>query len=128
MSEKIINIIELLKNLTLIEIIDLIKNIEIIFNIKINDSTLLQNKIENNNIEEIKNVSAKEFTLILNSILPDKKITVLKLVRNLTGLGLKESKEIVDNLPHILKDKILKDEAEKIQKEFEEVGGTIILK
>lgn len=128
MSEKIINIIELLKNLTLIEIIDLIKNIETIFNIKVNESKILENKIENNNIEEIKNITNKEFTLILNSILPDKKITVLKLVRNLTGLGLKESKEIVDNLPHILKDKILKEEAEKIQKEFEEIGGIVILK
>jgi large subunit ribosomal protein L7/L12 len=129
MSNKILDILKVLEELTLIEIFNLIKEIETKFNIK-NSLNLIS---LNEDINLIKNEEQKfpikiEYTLILNSILADKKIAVLKLVRNLTGLGLKESKDIVDNLPHILKEKVLKEEAEKIKKEFDEVGGSILLK
>ena len=129
MSNKILDILKILEELTLIEIFNLIKEIENKFNIKNSINLVsLQNDTNLVKTEEIKSTTKIEYTLILNSILADKKIAVLKLVRNLTGLGLKESKDIVDNLPHILKEKVLKEEAEKIKKEFDEIGGNIILK
>ena len=65
------------------------------------------------------------FTLTLISVPQDKKISILKIVRNITNLGLKESKDIVDNVPKILKENISKDECEIIKKEIESLGGVI---
>jgi large subunit ribosomal protein L7/L12 len=66
------------------------------------------------------------YNIILQSIQADKKISVLKVVRTITGFGLKESKDIVDNLPKILKENISKDDCEKIKKEIETAGGSVI--
>ncbi len=57
----------------------------------------------------------------------DKKIQVIKVVRAMTGLGLKEAKELVDKAPGKVKEGITKDEAEKVKKELEEVGATVEL-
>ncbi|HDZ11624.1 MAG TPA: 50S ribosomal protein L7/L12, partial [Bacteroidetes bacterium] len=56
------------------------------------------------------------------------KIQVIKVVRALTGLGLKEAKDLVDNAPKPVKEGISKDEAEKIKKEIEDVGGVVEIK
>ena len=58
----------------------------------------------------------------------DKKIQVLKAVREITGLGLKEAKEIVDSVPKAVKEGIEKEEAEKIKKSLEEQGATVEIK
>ena len=58
----------------------------------------------------------------------EKKINVIKVVRAITGLGLKEAKDLVDKAPNPVKEGISKDEAEKIKKELEEAGGTVDLK
>lgn len=58
----------------------------------------------------------------------DKKINVLKVVRELTGLGLKEAKDLVDSAPKPVKEKIKKEEAEDIKKKIEEVGGKVEIK
>jgi large subunit ribosomal protein L7/L12 len=58
----------------------------------------------------------------------DKKIQVLKAVREITGLGLKEAKELVDNVPKAVKEDIEKDEAEKIKKQLEEQGAQVEIK
>ena len=55
----------------------------------------------------------------------DKKIQVIKVVRALTGLGLKEAKDLVDGAPKIIKDAVSKDEADKMKKQLEEVGATV---
>ena len=67
-----------------------------------------------------------EFAVILKEI-GDKKINVIKTVREVTSLGLKEAKDLVDNAPKPVKEGISKDEAEEIKKKFEEVGATIEL-
>ena len=69
-----------------------------------------------------------QFDVILDSVPADKKIAILKIVRNVTGLGLKESKDIVDNVPKVLKESISKEESETIKKEIEAAGGKILLK
>jgi large subunit ribosomal protein L7/L12 len=68
-----------------------------------------------------------EFDAILTTA-GDKKINVLKVVRELTGLGLKEAKELVDAAPKPIKEKVKKEEAEDIKKKIEEAGGKVDIK
>jgi large subunit ribosomal protein L7/L12 len=68
-----------------------------------------------------------EFDVILNAA-GDKKIQVIKVVRELTGLGLKEAKDLVDGAPKAVKEKIAKAEAEDIKKKLEEQGATVQVK
>jgi large subunit ribosomal protein L7/L12 len=68
-----------------------------------------------------------EFDVILEAI-GDKKIQVIKSVREVTGLGLKEAKELVDNAPKAIKEKVSADEAEELKKTLEESGATIVVK
>lgn len=67
-----------------------------------------------------------EFTVILKTV-GDKKINVIKTVREVTSLGLKEAKDVVDNAPKSVKENVSKEEAEEIKKKFEEVGATVEL-
>ena len=68
-----------------------------------------------------------EFTVMLTTV-GDKKIEVIKEVRALTGLGLKEAKDLVEGAPKTVKENLPKEEAEKLKKEIEEQGGTVELK
>jgi large subunit ribosomal protein L7/L12 len=68
-----------------------------------------------------------EFTATLTEIGPNK-IPVIKVVRELTGLGLKEAKDVVDAAPKAVKEGVTKDEAEKIKAAIEEVGGKVEIK
>src|SRR5262244_1586156 len=68
-----------------------------------------------------------EFTVVLSSA-GDKKIQVIKVVRELTGLGLKEAKDLVDGAPKAVKEKVAKAEAADVKKKLEEVGATVEVK
>lgn len=68
-----------------------------------------------------------EFDVILSAV-GDKKIQVIKVVRALTGLGLKEAKDLVDGAPSKVKEKVLREEAEEAKRQLEEAGATIELK
>ena len=68
-----------------------------------------------------------EFDVILTAI-GDKKIQVIKEVRTITGLGLKDAKDLVEAAPKTIKEGVKKEEAEEIQKKIEEVGGTVEVK
>jgi large subunit ribosomal protein L7/L12 len=72
--------------------------------------------------EEVKT----EFTVVLKSA-GDKKINVIKIVREITSLGLKEAKDLVDSAPKPVKENVSKEEAEAIKAKFEEMGATIEL-
>jgi large subunit ribosomal protein L7/L12 len=69
----------------------------------------------------------EDFTVVLTGS-GDKKIQVIKVVRELTGLGLKEAKDLVDGAPKPIKEAVPKAEAESIKKKIEEAGGTVELK
>src|SRR5579875_3252773 len=69
----------------------------------------------------------EDFTVVLASA-GEKKIQVIKVVRELTGLGLKEAKDLVDGAPKPIKEGVPKAEAESIKKKIEEAGGTVELK
>jgi large subunit ribosomal protein L7/L12 len=68
-----------------------------------------------------------EFDVVLNAA-GDKKIQVIKVVRELTGLGLKEAKDLVDGAPKAVKEKVSKTEAADMRKKLEEVGATVEVK
>jgi large subunit ribosomal protein L7/L12 len=68
-----------------------------------------------------------EFTVILSEV-GDKKINVIKAVREVTSLGLKEAKDMVEGAPQTIKEGVSKDEADKIKKAFEEAGAKVTIK
>jgi large subunit ribosomal protein L7/L12 len=68
-----------------------------------------------------------EFTVVLTSFGANK-VNVIKAVRAVTGLGLKEAKDAVEGVPTVLKEAISKDEAAKVKKELEDAGGTVEVK
>ena len=68
-----------------------------------------------------------EFDVILTAI-GEKKIQVIKEVRTITGLGLKDAKDLVESAPKVIKEGVKKEEAEEIQKKIEDVGGTVEVK
>merc|ERR1719284_32574 len=69
-----------------------------------------------------------EFDLVLESFPADKKIAVLKVVRTITGLGLKEAKELVEAAPKTLKEGASKSDCEAAQKDLEEAGAVVAMK
>jgi large subunit ribosomal protein L7/L12 len=73
-------------------------------------------------------VEKTEFDAILDSVPADKKIAVLKIVREITGLGLKEAKDLVEAAPKAVKEAVTKDAAEDIKKRIEEAGGKVTVK
>ena len=68
-----------------------------------------------------------EFDIELTSV-GEKKINVIKVIRTITSLGLKEAKDLTDNAPSMVKEVVPKDEAEEIKKQLEEAGATVTLK
>jgi|EP01040_Poterioochromonas_malhamensis_P019622 large subunit ribosomal protein L7/L12 len=131
MSNKIPNLIEELKSLTLLEAAELVSEIEKVFGVdtSISVSTANMSLASTPVAAVVEAVEEKtQFDVILDSVPADKKIAILKIVRNVTGLGLKESKDIVDNVPKVLKESISKEESETIKKEIEAAGGKILLK
>jgi large subunit ribosomal protein L7/L12 len=131
MTEKLSNIIEMLKTLTLLEAADLVKEIEKTFDIDTSISTNVSIP-SSASVPILKTEPVQEektnFEITLSEVPADKKIAILKIVRTITGLGLKESKDIVDNVPKILKESVTKEESEKIKKELEEAGAKISIK
>ena len=128
MSEKLNTIIEQLKSLTLLEASELVKEIENVFGV---DTSMSVNVAAAAPVAAAPAEAVEEkttFDIILELVPPEKKIAILKIVRNVTGLGLKESKDIVDNVPKLLKEGISKEEAETIRKDIEALGGKITIK
>jgi large subunit ribosomal protein L7/L12 len=129
MSEKTDKILEELKTLTLMEAADLVKGIEEAFGVDASaggGGMMMMAAPAAGAAEAVEEKT--EFDVILDSFPADKKIAVLKVVRTITGLGLKEAKDIVEAAPKALKEGISKAEAEDIQKQLEAAGGKAVLK
>ena len=69
-----------------------------------------------------------EFDLVLEEVPADKKIAVLKIVRGITGLGLKEAKDLVESAPKNIKEGVSKDDAEAAKKDLEAAGAKVAVK
>jgi large subunit ribosomal protein L7/L12 len=127
MSEKIDQIIESLKTLTLLEASELVTKIEDTFGVDASASvgaTMVMAAPAV--VEEVEEKT--EFNVLLEEVPADKKIAILKVVRGLTGLGLKEAKEIVESAPKQIQEGLGKEAAEQAKKQLEEVGAKITLK
>jgi large subunit ribosomal protein L7/L12 len=129
MNEKLDNIIEQLKTLTLLEAAELVTAIEETFGVDTSVAAPIMVASSGGATEAAEAPEEKTaFDVTLITVPAEKKIAILKIVRNLTGLGLKESKEIVDNVPKLLKEGVTKDESESIKKELEEAGASVTIK
>jgi len=124
MSEKIAELVEKIKALTLVEASELKKALEDEFGV----TAAAPMMMAGGPVAAAAPVEEKtEFDVILK-VAGEKKINVIKVVRAHTGLGLKEAKDLVDGAPKAVKEAVSKDEAEKIKKELEESGATVEIK
>ena len=122
MAEKLAQIVEDLKTLTLVEASELVTKIEETFGV--DASAAAGGGIVMAAVSAPEEIEEKtEFNIILDEVPADKKIAVLKVVRSLTGLGLKEAKELVDSAPKPVQVGIAKDVAEEAKKQIENAGG-----
>nr|WP_249310703.1 50S ribosomal protein L7/L12 [Bacillus sp. FJAT-49736] len=116
-------IIEAVKGMTVLELNDLVKAIEEEFGVTAAAPVAVVGGAAAGGAAEEKT----EFDVILANA-GDQKIKVIKVVRELTGLGLKEAKEVVDNAPKALKEGVSKEEAEEIKAKLDEVGASVEVK
>lgn len=116
-------IIEAIKNMTVLELNELVKACEEEFGVSAAAPVAVAGVAGGAAAEE----EQTEFTVVLESAGAEK-IKVIKAVREMTGLGLKEAKEVVDKAPSTLKEGVEKAEAESMKKSLEEVGATVVLK
>ena len=127
MSERINQIVEELKTLTLLEASELVTAIEETFGV--DASATASGPVVMATTGPVEEVEEKtEFDLSLDEVPADKKIAVLKVVRGITGLGLKEAKELVESAPKVIQEVVAKDAAEAAKKQIEEAGGKASLK
>ncbi|NTW72144.1 MAG: 50S ribosomal protein L7/L12 [Eubacteriaceae bacterium] len=124
-SEKVIQLIEEVKNMTVLELSELVKALEEEFGVSAAAPAAAAAAPVAAAAEEAEEQT--EFDVILTSA-GDQKIKVIKVVRELTGLGLKEAKDLVDNAPKTVKEAASKDEAADIKAKIEEVGGKVEVK
>ena len=122
MSEKIAALIEEVKGLTVVELAELVHALEDTFGVSAAAAAVAAPAAAAEAVEE-----KTEIDVVLKAAGANK-IGVIKVVRALTGLGLKEAKEIVDNAPKTLKEAVSKDEAEKIAAELKEAGAEVEVK
>ena len=121
--EKIEKLIEEIDNLTVVELADLVKAIEEKYGVSaVAAAAPAAGAVAGGAAEE-----KSSFDVVLASA-GDQKIKVIKVVRDATGLGLKEAKELVDGAPKTVKEGVSKDEAEELKAKVSEVGAVIELK
>ena len=123
MSEKITQIIDLVKELSVVELGELVSSFEEEFGVTAAAVAVAGAGAAAGAAEEEKT----EFDVELTAV-GDNKIKVIKVVREITGIGLKEAKEIVDGAPKVLKEALPKEEAEAAKAKLEEVGATVTVK
>jgi len=128
MSERIDQIVEELKTLTLLEASELVSKIEETFGVDASAAAtggaVVMAAADASEADEEKT----EFNLMLDEVPADKKIAVLKVVRSLTGLGLKDAKELVESAPKQVQESLGKEAAEDGKKQLEAAGAKASLK
>lgn len=125
MNEKREKIVNNLKLLTLIETSKLVKHVEKVFGINLLAQQTNTNFVKEPIVTQELIEEKDSFDIVLMEVPSDKRISILKIVRNITGLGLKESKEIVDNVPKVIKGGVTKLECDTFVKELEAAGAKI---
>ena len=124
-SEKITQILEEIKSLTILELADLVKAVEDEFGVSA--AAPVGIAVAAGGAAAPAAEEKTEFDVVLKEF-GAKKLDVIKVVREITGLGLKEAKELVEGAPKNVKEGVSKDEAEKIQKALTEAGAVVEIK
>jgi large subunit ribosomal protein L7/L12 len=123
---KVNEVMEIVKGMTVLELAELVKALEEEFGVSAAPVAAAV-AVPAAAVEAAPEDEKDEFDVILTAA-GDKKIQVIKVVRELTGLGLKEAKDLVDGAPKPIKEKISKEDAESIKAKIEEAGGSVELK
>jgi large subunit ribosomal protein L7/L12 len=118
------DILEAIANMTVMEVVELISAMEEKFGVS---AAAAVAQVAAPTAEAPKEEEKTEFTVNLTGF-GEKKVQVIKVIRSITGLGLKEAKALVEGVPSPIKEDIPSEEAEKIKKEIEEVGGSVEIK
>jgi large subunit ribosomal protein L7/L12 len=124
LSENAAKVLEMIEGMSILEAADLVKAMEDKFGVSAAAPVAVAAVAGGGEAAEEEKV---EFNLMLTGI-GDKKIQVIKVVRALTGLGLKEAKDLVESAPTAVKEGVTKDEAEEMKNKLEEVGAIIDIK
>ena len=122
--EEILNAIG---EMSVLELSELIKDVEDKFGVSASAAVAVAAPLAGTSGEEAAGEEQTEFDVMLASF-GEKKVGVIKAVRAITGLGLKEAKDLVEAAPSVVKESINKDEAEEIKKKLEEAGATVEIK
>ncbi|EGD47400.1 ribosomal protein L7/L12 [Ruminiclostridium papyrosolvens DSM 2782] len=125
-SEKVVKLIEDVKNLTVLELSELVKALEEEFGVSAAAPVAVAAAPAAGGAAPAAEEKT-EFDVILKDVGADK-IKVIKVVREATGLGLKEAKDLVDGAPKTIKENVSKDDAAAIEAKFKEVGATVEIK
>lgn len=121
-------ILEAIGSMTVLELADLVKALEEKFGVSAAAPVAVAaGPVAGAGAAEAAEEEKTEFDVILQAA-GEKKIQVIKVVREITGLGLKEAKDLVDSAPKAVKEGVTKEQAEEIQKKLEEVGATVEVK
>jgi large subunit ribosomal protein L7/L12 len=131
MSAKVDEIVEKLKFITLLEASELITKIEETFNVSANTSISMGNSVLPSTapkLEEAPVEQQTEFDVIIKEVPTAKRIAVIKVVRSLTSLGLKEAKDLIESVPKALLEAVTKEKADEVKKLLEEAGAAVIVK
>jgi large subunit ribosomal protein L7/L12 len=121
------DVIEFISNMTVLELSELVKELEEKFGVSAATPVAVSAATAPEKAEQVEEAEKTEFDVILTGI-GDKKIQVIKVVRSVTNLGLKEAKELVDNVPSKVKEGVSKEDAGNIKKQLEEAGAAVEIK
>jgi large subunit ribosomal protein L7/L12 len=120
-------IIDAIGNMTVLEVSELVKTMEEKFGVSASAPVMMGAMPAAGGGEAAAAAEKTSFSVVLSSS-GDKKIQVIKVVRELTGLGLKEAKDLVEGAPQTVKEGVPKADAEKMKKELEAAGAKVELK
>ncbi len=121
------DVIEFISNMTVLELSELVKELEEKFGVSAATPVAVSAATAPEKAEQVEEEEKTEFNVVVTGF-GDKKIQVIKVVRSVTNLGLKEAKEVVDNVPSKVKEGVSKEDAGNIKKQLEEAGAAVEIK
>ena len=119
-------ILEAISNMTIMEVVDLVKMMEDKFGVTAAAPVAVAAVAAGGAAPAAEEQT--EFTVTMKAYPADKKVVVIKVIREITGLGLKEAKDLVEGAPSTVKEAVSKADAEKIRKQLEDAGATVEVK
>jgi large subunit ribosomal protein L7/L12 len=121
------DVIEFISSMTVLELSELVEELEKKFGVSAAAPIAVAAATALEKDEKVEEAEKTEFDVVLTGV-GDKKIQVIKVVRSVTNLGLKEAKELVDGTPNKVKEGVSKEDAENIKKQLEEAGAIVDIK